>query len=105
MSVGKMFFLGLTAYAIYKECTMTKKEKLDWSKRQVLSNPYLNPLGCYTHIDNENKINDLDSQLVKDIVAKYDKEYQEDYNKLTQAEKVQEYYKNGGKGLNFSNFA
>ena len=52
--LGKVLLVGLSAYAIYKECTMTKKEKIDYAKRQVLTNPYLNPTGCFSSRDGVN---------------------------------------------------
>lgn len=102
---GKIF-VGLTAYAIYKECTMTKKEKIDFAKRQALANPYLNPLGCFQHMASDCKINeDLDSPWAKEMARKYDKEYEDYCNNLSPSERVQEFYKNGGKGVNFGRMA
>ena len=101
-STGIVGTAGLLAFAV--ATSFTKKEERDISNRLVLTNPVLNPLGWGHHLFNpKNKETGvLDSPIVKYIVDKNNKEYDEYYSQLTPAEKVEEFYQNGGKGVRFN---
>ena len=94
-----LFGVGLEV----KWLTSTKKEKNDWMKRFALANPYINPIGCWdAMINNRTTVNEFDTPFAKYFVDKYDNDYQKYYDNLSPQEKVREFYKNGGKGLNFT---
>ena len=73
----------------------------------ILQNPFLNPFGWMYHGFNpaDNNPNAFDGVLVKYLVDKNNAEYQKYYDNLTPQEKVKEFYKNGGKGVNFDKAA
>ena len=95
---------GLTAAAIIKAATSSKKEQYDYMKRFFgLSNPFVNPIGCWdAMINKRTTVNELDNPLLKYWCDRIDKNYQKYYDNLSPQEKVREFYKNGGKGLNFT---
>ena len=43
----------------------------------------------------------FDNPLLKPIIDKNNKSYQEYYDKLTPQQRIQEFYNSGGKGVNF----
>ena len=98
--VGEGLLGGLI---IGKAMTKTRKEATEDLNRMILTNPALNPLGCFYHMLNpkDTEANALDGPILKFFVDKNNKRYQEYYDNLSPAEKVQEFYKNGGKGVNF----
>lgn len=72
----------------------------------LLLNPYTNPLGCWQHVFNPNKEpNALDGPILKYLINHNNEQCQKYYDNLTPHEKVREYYKNGGKGINFNTAA
>ena len=94
--------LGIGGLIAYSAATTTRKQQTEAMNRMYLMNPFLNPIGWFTHV-----INPLSTETTPlDGMAKYfvdtnNKRYQEWYNNLTPQEKVQEFYRNGGKGVNF----
>lgn len=94
---------GLAVAAIVKAATSSRKEQNDYMKNFVLTNPYINPIGCFDALINKRtNVNELDNPLLKYWSDRIDKNYQKYYDNLSPQEKVREFYKNGGKGLNFT---
>ncbi len=95
---------GLTGLVIAKALTTSRKQATDDMNRMILTNPALNPLGCFYHVLNPNDTtpNAFDGPILKYFVDKNNQKYQEYYNNLSPSEKVQEFYKNGGKEVNFN---
>ena len=96
--------VGVGALIGYKAATTTRKQANDQINHMLLTNPILNPLGWFQHFVNPGKTETgmLDNPLVRHIVDKNNKEYQEYYDNLSQADKVIEFYKNGGKGVHWA---
>lgn len=83
--------IGLAALVGYKAATTTPKQANDQVNYMLLTNPMLNPLGWFTHAVNPNNSDGLlDGPIVKH---------------LSSQEKIREFYKNGGKGVNFDGVA
>ena len=99
--------IGVAALVGYKAATTTHKQANDQLNYMILSNPMLNPLGWFNHAVNpKNTETDmLDNPIVKSVVDRNNKQYQEYYDKLSTADKVKEFYANGGKGVNFDGIA
>ena len=93
--------VGAAALIGYKAATTTRKESTEQMNRFILMNPVLNPLGWMTHLINPNDTTPgvLDNPIVKYVVDKNNARYQEYYDNLSQADKIKEFYKNGGKGV------
>lgn len=85
------------------EMTKTKKQQVESMNNMTLANPILNPFGWMVHAFNPNsqEVSALDSPIVKYLVDRNNKNYQEYYDNLPQSDKVAEFYKNGGKGVTF----
>ena len=83
--------------------TDTRKKQTERANRFVLTNPFLNPTGFVTHMFkfNDIKTGIFDSPIAKYLVERNNERYQKYYDKLSPFEKVQEFYKNGGKGVRF----
>ncbi|MDE6138888.1 MAG: hypothetical protein K2F57_05405, partial [Candidatus Gastranaerophilales bacterium] len=70
--------------------------------RMLLLNPYTNPLGWGQHVFNPNKEpNALDGPILKYLIDHNKEQCQKYYDNLSPQEKVKEFYKDGGKGVNF----
>lgn len=96
--------VGVAGLIGYKAATVPRKQAVDTMNWFYLSNPYLNPSGWWQHsfdFTHKNATNALDGPIVNYVVEKNNKAYQDYYNNLSPAEKVQEFYKNGGKGVKF----
>ncbi len=95
---------GLITAAAYKAAKRTRKQNTDYMNYFYLSNPILNPIGCFSHMLNPAKteLTPLDVGLVRYLVEQNNKRYQEYYDKLPPSEKVKEFYQNGGKGVIFA---
>ena len=101
--------LGIGAAALigYKAATMPRKQVRDFSNYLILSNPYFNPFGWWQHIvpSDSVTVNKLDGPIVEEFVNRNNKLYQDYYDNLSNVEKTQEFYKNGGKGVRFNEMA
>ena len=93
--------VGIAALIGYKAATTTRKQANDQINHMLLMNPMLNPLGWFQHLVNPGKTEagTLDNPFIKLIVDKNNKEYQEYYDNLSHADKIKEFYKNGGRGF------
>ena len=92
--------IGVAALIGYKAATTTRKQANDQVNHMLLMNPMLNPLGFFKHLVNPEAETDfLDSPIVKHMVDKNNERYQEYYDNLSQADKIKEFYKNGGRGF------
>lgn len=95
---------GVVGLIGYKAATSSRKQQTDAMNRMLLLNPYTNPLGCWQHVFNPNKEpNALDGPILKYLIDHNNEQCQKYYDNLSLQEKVREYYKNGGKGVNFEN--
>lgn len=99
---GGLGVAGLLTYGALSVARSTKIQN-EAVNRFYLTNPILNPLGCWGHMFNpaDTEANALDGPIVKYIVDRNNKYYQERYDNLTPQQKVQEFYNNGGRGIHF----
>lgn len=95
---------GVVGIIGYKAATSSRKQQTETMNRLlILQNPFVNPLGWAQHLINpyNNEPNALDGPIVKYLVERNNEQAQKYYDNLTPQEKVREYYKDGGKGVNF----
>lgn len=98
--------VGVAGIIGYKAATTSRKQAVDTLNWFYLSNPYTNPLGCWQHMfdwaHKNNTPKALDGPIANYIVNQNNKSYQDYYNNLSDFERVQEFYRNGGKGVQFN---
>ncbi len=95
---------GTAGYVVYKACTAPRKsqrEITNFMNYITLASPILNPIGCWAHMLNPNLPPQAYDGIAKFMVERNEKRYQEYYDKLSQADKVKEFYANGGRGVIF----
>jgi hypothetical protein len=95
--IGGTFGLG-TGLVLYKAATTHQKEAQEQMDRFVLSNPLVNPFGCFNHAFNKDNVTptEYDNPLISYIVNKHAN------NENPEAESVKEFYENGGKGIRYA---
>lgn len=95
---------GVIGLIGYKAATSSRKQQTEALNRTlILQNPFINPLGWLNHMVNpaSTEPTALDGPFVKYFVDINNKRCQEYYDNFSQQEKVSEFYKDGGKGVNF----
>ena len=97
--IASTAIFGFSGLLIGKLLTMDQKKASEFVNHSLLVNPVLNPSGAVNHILHpaDNSANNFDSPLVK----KLNINSQNKRANLPLSEQVKEFYKNGGKGLNF----
>lgn len=71
----------------------------------LLTNPFLNPMGFMHHTINPKAGPNALDGIAGIMVDKNNYNYQKYYESLSPQEQVLEYYKNGGRGVNFDSAA
>lgn len=97
--------VGVTGLIAYKAATASRKKQTDFMNHMLLINPFLNPMGFMHHTINPKAGPNALDGIAGIMVDKNNNNNQKYYESLPPQEQVLEYYKNGGRGVNFDSAA